>query len=92
MTATTYLKDPALVSRAKTLLVKALEMNDMYVKAIIILAQVHIDENDTSSAIKLLEKSTSSVAHIRIILMLADLYAKKGNQSGAMEQYTKALK
>lgn len=83
------MKDPALVPRAKTLLIKALDINELYVKAVVILAQIYIEENETNSAIKLLEKSLSVMAHI---LLLADLYAKKGNQSGAMEQYTKALK
>lgn len=86
------MKDPALVPRAKTLLIKALDINELYVKAVVILAQIYIEENETNSAIKLLEKSLSVMAHIKVILLLADLYAKKGNQSGAMEQYTKALK
>lgn len=67
-------------------------MNDLYVKASLMLSHIYMNGNEYNEAIKLLEKVSISVANIKVYLMLGDLYVKKKNQSLAMESYTKALK
>lgn len=91
LAASTFLKAPINKEKAKTLLQKALEINEHYTKAVFFLAQILIDDKEHKAAIKLLEKTAAVVSNVKICLMLADLYAKCKNLSLALEYYTKVL-
>lgn len=91
LAASTYLKSPVSKEKAKMLLLKALELNEHYAKAVFFLAQILIDDKETKAAVKLLEKTSAIVPNVKITLMLADLYAKLKNFSAALEQYTKVI-
>lgn len=91
LVASTFLKAPINKEKAKTLLQKALEINEHYTKAVFFLAQILIDDKEHKAAIKLLEKTAAVVSNVKICLMLADLYAKCKNLSLALEYYTKVL-
>jgi anaphase-promoting complex subunit 7 len=91
LTASTFLKNPMNKEKAKGLLQKALEMNESYSKAVFFLAQILIEEKDMKEAIKLLEKSCPLMTNVKVNLLLADLYAKNKNLTGALQQYTKVL-
>lgn len=91
LAASTFLKAPINKEKAKTLLLKALEINEHYTKAVFFLAQILIDDKENKAAIKLLEKTAAVVSNVKICLMLADLYAKCKNLSLALEFYTKVL-
>ena len=91
LAASTFLKNPINKEKAKTLLQKALEINEYYTKAVFFLAQILIDDKEHKAAIKLLEKTAAVVSNVKISLMLADLYAKSKNLSLALECYTKVL-
>jgi len=91
LVASTFLKCPVNKEKAKTLLQKALEINEFYAKAVFFLAQILIDDKEIKAAIKLLEKTSNVVPNIKILLLLADLYAKQKNLSQALEQYTRVL-
>lgn len=91
LVASTFLKSPINKEKAKSLLQKALEINEYYTKAVFFLAQILIDDKEYKAAIKLLEKTTMVISNVKISLMLADLYAKNKNLSLALESYTKVL-
>ncbi|KAG5683468.1 hypothetical protein PVAND_012746 [Polypedilum vanderplanki] len=91
LAASSYLKAPVNREKARTYLQKALELNEHYVKAIFFYGQMLIEDGDFKTATKLLEKSVAVVPNLKIVLMLADLYAKTKNLSSALEYYTKAL-
>ena len=91
LAASTFLKNPICKDKAKTLLQKALEMNEYFTKAVFFLAQILQDDKEHKAAIKLLEKTAKVVSNVKINLMLGDLYAKTKNLSSALEYYTKVL-
>lgn len=85
LAASTFLKAPISKDKAKSLLQRALEINDNYTKAVFFLAQILIDDKEHKAAIKLLEKTAVSVSNVKIYLMLGDLYAKAKNFPQGMD-------
>ena len=61
MTASTYSKDKSSHQKAKALLLKALDMNEFYIKAVLMLVDFLKSDNEFRAAIKLLEKTCVSV-------------------------------
>ncbi|XP_065078088.1 anaphase-promoting complex subunit 7 [Ochlerotatus camptorhynchus] len=87
----TYLKDDSTKAKAKTLLLKALEMNENYLPAVYLLADMYRQENDAASCIKLLKKHASLTQNCKLHAMLGDLLSNDKDHSGALEHYTIAL-
>lgn len=88
--ATTFVRDGNKV-KAKTYLQKALELNENYLAAVIMLVELLQDEGDTTSAINLLKKQVSVQPNCKLHSMLGDMLHEK-DHSGALENYTIALK
>ncbi|XP_058449473.1 anaphase-promoting complex subunit 7-like [Malaya genurostris] len=87
----TYLKDDATKEKAKTLFEKAIELNESYLPAVYLLADLFQQENDIVSCMKLLKKHTMLTQNCKLHAMLGDLLSNDKDHSGALEQYTIAL-
>lgn len=87
----TYLKDDSTRAKAKTLFQKALEMNENYLPAVYLLADLYQQENDVVSCMKLLKKHAMLTQNCKLHAMLGDLLSNDKDHSGALEHYTIAL-
>nr|XP_019533517.2 anaphase-promoting complex subunit 7 [Aedes albopictus] len=87
----TYLKDDSTRAKAKTLFMKALEMNENYLPAVYLLADMYRQDNDASNCIKLLKKHASLTQNCKLHAMLGDLLSHDKDHTGALEHYTMAL-
>lgn len=87
----TYLKDDNTRAKAKTLFQKALEINENYLPAVYLLADLYQQENDVTNCMKLLKKHTLLTQNCKLHAMLGDLLSNDKDHSGALEHYTIAL-
>lgn len=87
----TYLKDDNTRAKAKTLFQKALEINENYLPAVYLLAELYQQENDVTNCMKLLKKHTLLTQNCKLHAMLGDLLSNDKDHSGALEHYTIAL-
>ncbi|XP_058814879.1 anaphase-promoting complex subunit 7 [Topomyia yanbarensis] len=87
----TYLKDDGTKGKAKTLFQKALELNENYLPAVYLLADLYQYENDVASCMKLLKKHAMLTQNCKLHAMLGDLLSSDKDHSGALEHYTIAL-
>lgn len=71
---------------------KALEMNENYLPAVYLLADMYRQDNDASNCIKLLKKHASLTQNCKLHAMLGDLLSHDKDHTGALEHYTMALK
>ena len=79
-------------SKAKSLFLKALELNENYLPAVFLLAELYQQENDNSSCIKLLKKHVALTQNCKLHTMLADMLNNEKDHTAALEHYTIALK
>ncbi|XP_055614250.1 anaphase-promoting complex subunit 7 [Uranotaenia lowii] len=88
----TYLKDEGITkAKAKTLFQKALELNENYLPAVYLLADVYQQENDVTNCMKLLKKHAMLTQNCKLHAMLGDLLSNDKDHTGALEHYTIAL-
>lgn len=87
----TYQKDDSTRAKAKTLFQKALEINENYLPAVYLLADLYQQENDVTNCMKLLKKHTLLTQNCKLHAMLGDLLSHDKDHSGALEHYTIAL-
>jgi anaphase-promoting complex subunit 7 len=86
------MKDPLLKFKSKALFLKALELNENYLPAVFLLAELYQQENDSANCIKLLKKHVSLTQNCKLHTMLADMLNNEKDHTGALEHYTIALK
>jgi anaphase-promoting complex subunit 7 len=87
------LKDVSNKYKAKPLLSRALELNENYLPAVFMLAELLQDESDSAGAIKLLKKQISVQPNCKLHSMLGDILINcDKDHTGALENYTIALK
>ncbi|XKL59260.1 hypothetical protein PGB90_000276 [Kerria lacca] len=90
--ALVLMKEPVNNSKAKALLEKALNQNDTYLPAVYLLAQVYEEETSLEPAINLLQKQINKNPTAKLHQMLADLYARSGEDEKACLHYHVALR
>lgn len=90
--ARTYLKDVMSKNKAKPLLIRALELNENYLPAVFMLAEIYQEESETGEAIKLLKKQVAVQPNCKLHSMLGDFLSYEKEMNGALEHYTHALK
>lgn len=79
-------------NKAKPLLLRALDLNENYLPAVFLLAEIYQEENEISEAVKLLKKQVENQPNCRIHAMLGDFLTLEKDLGGALEHYTHALK
>lgn len=90
--AQTYNSDMAMKTKEKPLLLKALELDEHYLPAVMMLAENLQNEGDTSGAINLLKKQVAIQSKSSLHSSLGDLLRSIKDQNGAFEHYTLALR
>ncbi|KAK7584052.1 hypothetical protein V9T40_005015 [Parthenolecanium corni] len=90
--ALVLMKEPTNSTKAKALLEKALNQNDTYLPAVYLLAQVYEEENSIEPAINLLLKQINKNPTAKLHQMLADLFARSGEDEKACAHYHVALR
>ncbi|XP_053694746.1 anaphase-promoting complex subunit 7 isoform X2 [Sabethes cyaneus] len=86
-----YLQDDATKPKVKPLLQKALNLNELYLPAIYLLAEIYRQENDVVSCVQLLKKHAILTQSCKLNVMLGDLLSNNKDHSAALEHYTTAL-
>ncbi|XP_053670446.1 anaphase-promoting complex subunit 7 [Anopheles nili] len=89
--ARTYVKDEAARPKAKALCQKALVMNENFLPAVYLLAELYQRENDLPARLRLLKKHAMMAQNCKIHAMLGDMLNNEKDHSGALEHYTIAL-
>uniref|UniRef100_A0A182QU82 Uncharacterized protein n=1 Tax=Anopheles farauti TaxID=69004 RepID=A0A182QU82_9DIPT len=89
--ARTYMKDEAARPKAKALCLKALGMNENFLPAVYLLAELYQRENDTSARLKLLKKHAMMSQNCKLHVMLGEMLKNEKDHSGALEHYSIAL-
>lgn len=90
--ASVLMKEPINNSKAKALLEKALNQNDTYLPAVYLLAQVYEEETSLEPAINLLQKQVNKNPTSKLHQMLAELYARSGDDEKAVNHYHVSLR
>lgn len=86
------MKDPATKVRAKSLLLKALELNEYFLPAVVMLVDIlQEEENNTAGAIRVLKKQLSVQPNCKLHVLLGDILNNEKDQQAALEQYYLAL-
>ncbi|ETN64398.1 anaphase promoting complex 7 [Anopheles darlingi] len=89
--ARTYMKDRTTRPKAKALFIKALGINENYLPAVYLLAELYQRENDVASSMELLKKHVMLSQNCKLHAMLGDVLVNDKDHSGALEHYTMAL-
>ncbi|GAB0099265.1 anaphase-promoting complex subunit 7 [Sergentomyia squamirostris] len=89
--ARTYARDVMAKFQAKSMLEKALEHDENYVPAILMMAELLQEEGDSAGAIKLLKKQAGMQPNTKIYCALGDILTADKDQNGALDNYTMAL-
>uniref|UniRef100_A0A182VQD6 Uncharacterized protein n=1 Tax=Anopheles minimus TaxID=112268 RepID=A0A182VQD6_9DIPT len=89
--ARTYMKDEAARPKAKALCLKALDMNENFLPAVYLLAELYLRENDLSARKKLLKKHAMLSKNCKLHIMLGEMLNNEKDHSGALEHYSIAL-
>lgn len=80
------------VCKAKILLERALSMDEHYLPAVYMLAQIFEQEGNYSPAVALLHKQALDQPACRLYQMLGDLSVKQNQLEKAFDYYYSALK
>ena len=83
---------PVMKAKAKPFLEKALEIDESYVPAILLLVDLLFDEEDYVTVIALLRSVVAIKPTSRLLTLLANAYVKEKDNMKAVEFYTKAIK
>lgn len=86
------MKDPMTVAKAKILLERALNVDDYYLPAIYMIAQIYEQEGNFSPAVAVLHKQALDQPTCRLYQMLGDLSVKQNQLEKAFDFYYSALK
>lgn len=86
------MKDPVSVSKAKSLLEKALAQDEIFLPAVYLLAEIYEQEMNLEVAIELLERQVEIQVTCKLHQMLGDLWARLHNEEKALDHYAIALK
>uniref|UniRef100_A0A1L8DX41 Putative anaphase-promoting complex apc subunit 7 n=1 Tax=Nyssomyia neivai TaxID=330878 RepID=A0A1L8DX41_9DIPT len=89
--ARTYVRDVMVKFQAKSMLEKALELDENYLPAVFMIAELMQEEGDSAGAIKLLKKQANVQPNSKVHSMLGDILVAEKDQSSALENYTIAL-
>ncbi|KFB35444.1 AGAP003902-PA-like protein [Anopheles sinensis] len=89
--ARTYMKDENARPKAKALCIKALGMNENFLPAVYLLAELYQRENDLAARQKLLKKHASMTQNCKLHIMLGEMLNNEKDHNGAMDHYTMAL-
>ncbi|KAE8741890.1 hypothetical protein FOCC_FOCC012542 [Frankliniella occidentalis] len=89
--ASVLMKDSVNVSKAKTLLEKALQMDQFFLPAVYLLAELYEQEMTLELAIALLEKQVELRPTCKLHQMLGDLLARVHEEEKALDHYAIAL-
>ncbi|XP_058130004.1 anaphase-promoting complex subunit 7 [Anopheles ziemanni] len=89
--ARTYIKDENARPKAKALCIKALGMNENFLPAVYILAELYQRENDLAARLKLLKKHAGMTQNCKLHIMLGEMLNNEKDHNGAMDHYTMAL-
>lgn len=92
MYASIQIKDPTTINRAKLLLERALNVNEHYLPAVYMLAQIYEQEGNFSPAVALLNKQVLDQPTCRLYQMLGELSVKQNQIEKAFDYYYSALK
>lgn len=86
------MKDPMTVGKAKILLERALSIDEHYLPAIYMIAQIFEQEGNISPAVVILHKQALDQPTCRLYQMLGDLSVKQNQLEKAFDYYYSALK
>ncbi|KAL4089145.1 hypothetical protein QTP88_024213 [Uroleucon formosanum] len=89
--ASILMKDPMTVAKAKILLERALNVDDYYLPAIYMIAQIYEQEGNFSPAVAVLHKQALDQPTCRLYQMLGDLSVKQNQLEKAFDFYYSAL-
>lgn len=89
--ASVLMKDPVSVPKAKTLLEKALQLDQLFLPAVYLLAELYEQEMTLELAIALLEKQVELRPTCKLHQMLGDLLARVHEEEKALDHYAIAL-
>ncbi|XP_025419257.1 anaphase-promoting complex subunit 7 [Sipha flava] len=89
--ASILIKDPMTVGKAKLLLERALNVDEYYLPAVYMLAQIFEQEGNFSSAVTLLHKQALDQPTCRLYQMLGDLSVKQNQLEKSFDYYYSAL-
>lgn len=90
--AKTYASDGCLITKIEPLLQQALERDENYVSAALLLAEVYQTDGQTIAAISLLRNFSDKTPDCTVFAMLGNLLRFINDQEQALEFYTRALK
>ncbi|XP_012288203.1 anaphase-promoting complex subunit 7 [Orussus abietinus] len=89
--ASVLMKDPVSVGKAKNLLQKALALDETYLAAVYLLAEIYEQEMNLEAAIELLTRQIDIQPTCKLHQMLGDLWARVHNEEKALDHYAIAL-
>uniref|UniRef100_A0A182N6V6 Uncharacterized protein n=1 Tax=Anopheles dirus TaxID=7168 RepID=A0A182N6V6_9DIPT len=91
LVARTNMKDDSTQPKAKALCLKALSMNENFLPAVFLLAEIYERENDNSARLKLLTKHAMHSQSVKLHVMLGETLKTEKNDSAALDHYSIAL-
>ncbi|XP_059610546.1 anaphase-promoting complex subunit 7 [Phlebotomus argentipes] len=89
--ARTYVRDVMVKFQATSMLEKALELDENYLPAVFMMAELLQEEGESAAAIALLKRQADVQPNSKVHCMLGDILGAQKDYSGALENYTVAL-